>query len=88
MLLREVIAELESADDSLCIVAKRPWMPDTEALLVRLTADFRVPKDVSAAGYEYFLEVSVALDEVLDTVKRSATAARFGWRSTPATAAA
>ena len=29
-----------------------------------------------------------ALDEVLDTVKRSATAARFGWRSTPATAAA
>jgi hypothetical protein len=31
-----------------------------------LTADRRVPEAVSAAGFEYFLEVVVACDEVLD----------------------
>jgi hypothetical protein len=66
--LREIVADLKSADDALCIVAKRPWHPDTEALLVRLTADWRVPEAVSAAGYEYFLEVIVACDEVLEGV--------------------
>ncbi|WP_128003686.1 DUF7716 domain-containing protein [Piscinibacter defluvii] len=64
--LRDIIAELESTDASLCIVAKRPWQPDSEALLVRLTEDYRVPRDTLAQGYEYFLEVSVALDEVLN----------------------
>ena len=65
MQLRDVIAELEYADDSLCIVAKRPWSPESETLLVRLTEDFRQPQDVQAQGYEYLLEVAVVLDEVL-----------------------
>jgi len=66
--LRDVIGDLESADDSLCIVAKRPWTPESEALLVRLTDDWRVPQEVTAQGHEYFLEVSVALDEVLEGI--------------------
>jgi hypothetical protein len=66
MRLRDVIGDVESLDDSLCIVAKRPWSPESEALLVRLTADWRVPQEVLIQGHEYFLEVSVALDEVLD----------------------
>jgi hypothetical protein len=68
MRLRDLIRDLESADDSLCMVAKRPWTSESEALLVRLTDDWRVPQEVLAQGHEYFLEVSVALDEVLDGI--------------------
>jgi len=66
MQLREIIDDLESVDDSQCIVAKRPWKPDSEARLVRLTDDYRIPSETTEQGYEYFLEVSVALNEVLD----------------------
>ena len=65
MQLRDVINILESKDDSLCIVAKRPWTPSCEAPLVKLTVGHRVPPETLSQGYEYFLEVSVALDEVL-----------------------
>lgn len=68
MRLRDLIGNLESADDSLCIVARRPWTSESEALLVRLTDDWRVPPEVLVTGLEYFLEVSVALDEVLDGI--------------------
>ena len=32
---------------------------------MRFTEDFRIPEEARSAGYEYFLEVSVARDEVL-----------------------
>ncbi|GAB3767379.1 hypothetical protein GCM10028796_28920 [Ramlibacter monticola] len=66
MKLFEVIAKLETLDDEWCIVAKRPWSADAEAELVELTEDYRIPSAALSAGYEYFLEVSVALDAVLD----------------------
>lgn len=65
MSLADIIANLEAADDSLCIVARRPWTPDAEAKLIALTADYRVPDDVLADRYEYFLEVSVAREDVI-----------------------
>ena len=65
MKLADIVTGLETADDSLCIVATRPWTGDSEAKLVRFTDDFRVPEEARSAGYEYFLEVSVARDEVL-----------------------
>jgi hypothetical protein len=65
MNLASIIANLESMDDALCIVARRPWTPDAEAKAIALTADGGVPEDVSAAGYEYFLEIDVALEEVI-----------------------
>lgn len=65
MKLSDIVNGLGTTEDSLCIVVKRPWMGDSEARLVRLTEDFRVPEEVLSAGYEYFLEVSVARDEVL-----------------------
>jgi len=76
MNLRHIIADLYSTDESLCIVAKRPWSPDSEAALVRLTEDYRVPTDIQNAGYEYFLEVSVAVDEVLGDIGRSLSPAQ------------
>jgi hypothetical protein len=66
MKLSEIIAKLESLDDEQCIVAKRPWSADAEAELVKLTEDYRVPGASLSAGYEYFLEVSVTLDDVLE----------------------
>ena len=65
MKLSDIVAHLETADDSLCIVAKRPWTGDSEAKLVSFTEDFRIPEEALSDGYEYFLEVSVARDEVL-----------------------
>jgi hypothetical protein len=65
MKLAEIVATLESADESLCIVAKRPWAGDSEARLVAVDEDFQIPNEVLAAGYEYFLEVSVAIEDVL-----------------------
>lgn len=53
MNLAEIVSALESTDDSLCIVAKRPWAGESEAKLVRLTEDFRIPEEVRSAGYEY-----------------------------------
>ena len=65
MKLSDIVAGLENADDSLCIIAKRPWTGDSEAKLVCFTEDFRIPEEAISAGYEYFLEVSIARDEVL-----------------------
>ncbi len=65
MKLSDIVAGLETVDDSLCIVAKRPWTGDSEAKLVRFTEDFRIPEESLSARYEYFLEVSTARDEVL-----------------------
>ena len=65
MHLQEIIDRIEEEDDDLCIVAKRPWHKDSDALLVRLTEDYRIPADAQNQGYEYFLEVHVALEEVL-----------------------
>jgi hypothetical protein len=65
MKLADIVVGLDTSDDSLCIVAKRPWTGDSEAKLGCFTNDFRVPEEARSAGYEYFLEVSTARDEVL-----------------------
>jgi hypothetical protein len=65
MNLAEIVSMLESADDSLCIVAKRPWVGESEAKLVSFTEDYRIPTEALFEGYEYFLEVSTARDDVL-----------------------
>lgn len=59
-----IIASL-SADDTRTIVAKRPWTANSEARLVSLTDEFHVPSDVLSEGFEYFLEVDIAVNEVL-----------------------
>jgi hypothetical protein len=62
--LGEIITTLTS-DDSRTIVARRPWSEESEARLVALTDEHRVPSDVLHEGFEYFLEVDIALNEVL-----------------------
>lgn len=65
MKLSDIVVGLETTDDSLCIVAKRPWTENSEAKLVHFIEDFRIPKEALSEGYEYFLEVSTRRDEVL-----------------------
>lgn len=65
MKLADILAGLETTDNSLCIVAKRPWTGHSEAKLVCFSEDFRIPEEARSAGYEYFLEISIAQDEVL-----------------------
>ena len=65
MSLAEIIALLDTVDDTYCIVARRPWTAAAYAKLIALTDDYRVPADVLADRYEYFLEVSVAREEVI-----------------------
>ncbi len=67
MHLQEIIDRIEDEDDDFYIVAKKPWHRNSEALLVRLTEDYRIPADVQDQGYEYFLEVHVALEDVLES---------------------
>ncbi|MBC7940530.1 MAG: hypothetical protein H7Z19_12335 [Chitinophagaceae bacterium] len=69
MPLADIIANLETTDDTLCIVARRPWTPDAEAKLIALTDDYRVPDDVLVDRYEYFLEVGVAREEVIGDLR-------------------
>ncbi len=77
MKLATIIADLEHVDDTMCIVAKRPWTPDSDAKLTALTEQLRIPADVLAEGYAYFLEVSTAIDEVLgDQIARLTDAQR------------
>ena len=69
MNLQEAILKLESFSDDLCIVAKRPWTPNSECELIELTAEYAVPASVKARGFEYFLEIFVANYEVLNRSK-------------------
>jgi hypothetical protein len=65
MELRNIIASIDDSSCHLCIVAKQPWSGSAEAKLVALTPDFGVPRADLEQGYEYFPEVSVALEEVI-----------------------
>jgi hypothetical protein len=42
-------------DEDAVICARAPFAPTSEAVVATFTADFGVPVDVKAAGYEYFL---------------------------------
>lgn len=65
--LVDVIERVGSLGERECICARRPWTPDSEATVVMLDEDGRLP-DGLAAGMEYFLEASSCAEvlEVLD----------------------
>ncbi|AGP42067.1 hypothetical protein BE04_13050 [Sorangium cellulosum] len=55
--LLDLIAKIDQLDREDVIFAKPEWRPDSEASAFRLAEDYRVPEEVRALGYEYFLEV-------------------------------
>ncbi len=62
MNLVEALEQVERLDTDLLICAKRPWSDSSEACIVAPTADLRVPNAVKAAGFDYFIDVSSALE--------------------------
>ena len=74
MTLSEIVANLHSLDEDLCIIAKRPWSGAADAHVVKLSDDFSVPKEHTSNGFEYFLEVSVARTEALEGIEHRLSA--------------
>ncbi len=65
MTITEVVAILNDLPEETYICAQRPWSGDAAAVLVPFPEDLRIPEEVKADGYEYFLEVSTA-NEILE----------------------
>jgi len=62
MNLHEAIAHLSAVPEATFICAQRPWSPASEVRLIPFPEDLRIPDAVKAEGFEYFLEVSTALE--------------------------
>ena len=62
MNLHEAISELATLPEATFICAKRPWGPESVVRLVPFPDDLRIPEAVKAEGFEYFLEISTALE--------------------------
>jgi hypothetical protein len=62
MNLHDAIAQLSALPESTFICAQRPWSHASEVRLVPFPDDLRIPDAVKAEGFEYFLEVSTALE--------------------------
>lgn len=67
--LRDVVKWLEGAEENevsmKTICLRAPWTADSEARVVELDDESRLPPDALSDGLKYFLETEVAL-EVLD----------------------
>ncbi len=48
-----------------CICCKRPFHQASDAVIIQLTSDLRVPEETLREGYEYFLEKS-GVEEILE----------------------
>lgn len=64
--LVERLAELDGEDT---IYAREPWTEESDAMVAREDTDrkpFGIPLEAAEAGMQYFLEVFIARDEVLE----------------------
>jgi hypothetical protein len=68
MNLLDAVFQSAQMQDGSCICCKRPFHPSSEAVIVQLTPDFRIPEETKAQGFEYFLEKDGVL-ELLDLAK-------------------
>jgi hypothetical protein len=60
--LDEIVPRLQELDPDLVICMRRPWSATAAAVLTPPDENLAVPEPVRLAGFEYFLEVRVALD--------------------------
>jgi len=68
MALNDVINQLDSFDEEKTIYAKRPWHPDTIAIVAIEPDEGGIPDEAAKVGAEYFLEIFLAnefLEELL-----------------------
>src|SRR5580693_4783212 len=69
MTLQEALSGIENLGDDDVIFARKPWTLDTEAEVGHFDAGSRIPTEMTSRGLEYFLEVFIAREEVLDGIK-------------------
>lgn len=62
MKLLDVIAQIGELPAETFICVRRPWTQNSDATLVPFSEDLRIPENVKAEGYEYFLEVATATE--------------------------
>ena len=65
MKLLDAIFLVGQMPDDSCICCRRPFHQSSEAVIVQLTPELRVPEETLRDGYEYFLEKS-GVDELLE----------------------
>lgn len=70
--LIDIVAKLHELDREDVIFVKPEWSANSEADVFRLTADCRVPEEVTRLGFKYFLEVDVARQVMDEFVNRPA----------------
>ena len=58
--LADVVGRLALLEDSGMLCVRRPWTAQAECVVVAPDTRLGVPRDISAQGFEYFLEVEVA----------------------------
>lgn len=65
--LGDAVFSVTNCEDNLAICARQPFTSESEAVLVSLTPDYRVPDEVLEKGFSYFLgkEDTLRLLEVL-----------------------
>lgn len=62
MKLEEVLLNLGNFDQEATIFATEPWTRRSDAVVDFPLGDLSLPESAIAAGAEYFLEVSIALE--------------------------
>jgi hypothetical protein len=66
MQLRDILRDLQSIDEDAVILAKQPWMLDSEAELGKFDLFSRIPASITDQGFAYFLEVHIAKEFLED----------------------
>lgn len=56
MKLLDAVFLVDQMPEGSCICCKRPFHQSSEAVIVALTGDYRVPQGTLDQGFEYFLE--------------------------------
>lgn len=59
MKLVEAVENLSTLDRETTIFVRRPWTGDAECTVAMLDRGVAIPKEITAAGFEYFLDVFV-----------------------------
>ena len=64
MNLLDAIFLVSQMPDNSCVCCRRPFHQSSDAVIVSLTPDYRVPQEAIEQGFEYFLE-KAGIEEIL-----------------------
>lgn len=71
--LNELVAELETLDNQSTIYVEKPWIENSNAMLLYEPDSGELPTEAMEANLKYFLEVSIAQDFMKEWSKNLVT---------------